>query len=158
MNFATGGFSLDREIAAGLPTVWRVLTDPKLREVWAAPDDDHVLHVDKHDVREGGRDRHRCGPKDAPDYTVETHWYRLVEPAFACFTETLDIGPERLSTSLVTYAVQPADTGTRLIVEVSIVSYAGDEAIPEHEAGWTSALDRLVALVAGGQFAGDRAG
>ena len=113
---------------------------------------DHVLAVDTHDVREGGRDVHRCGPKDTPDYLVETHWYRIAEPDFACFTETLDIGPERLSTSLIAYMLVPDGAGTRLTVHVDIVSYAGAEAIPEHQAGWTSALDRLTRMVAEGQL------
>lgn len=144
---------MNRTIAANADTVWHVLINPNQREIWAAPDDDHVLSVEMHAVREGGRDVHRCGPKHAPDYLVETHWYRLAGPVFACFTETLDIGPDRLSTSLITYTLEQEGSDTRLLVHVDIVSYAGAEAIPEHQAGWTSALDRLVRMVKDGRLA-----
>lgn len=152
MTTATGQFTLNRHFETDIKALWQILTDPTARTVWGAPSPDHVLHLDKADLRENGQERHRCGPKEAPDYCVDTHWYKLSSPDVATFTEALEFGGERVSVSLVSYDLSASDTGTDLIVTVAVTSFEGPEMIDEHKTGWTSALDRLVTDVAAGKF------
>lgn len=145
---AIGSFTINRTFETNMQSLWTVLTDPTCRQAWAGPSPEHVLHLDAADLRVGGKDLHRCGPKDDPEYTVETHWYFLDAPDTACFTETLAFGGQTASTGLVTYTLHAQGASTELNVHVAITSYIGDELFDEYQAGWTSALDRLPAYIA----------
>lgn len=139
----TATLQFDRRLALPPDRLWQVLTDPAHRENWAGPTEDTVLVTECADLREGGQDRHRCGPAEAPDFVVDTRWYRLDEPALAAFTETLVIGGETLCTSLVTYRLAPDGTGTALGVSVAVSSFAGAEVLDEVGAGWEGGLANL---------------
>ena len=147
MTLATGQVRLERQFTVTPDRLWHLLTDPQARTAWGAPSDDDNLIMDAHDLREGGRDLHRCGPADNPAYTVETVWFRLQAPDLACFTETVDAEGMRIATSLVTYGIAPMASGTSLIVDVYVSSFVGPEALADFETGWTSALGRLRAII-----------
>lgn len=137
-----------RELPLTPEKLWPLLVDPGHREVWGAPEEGMVLTMENADTREGGRERHRCGPAEAPDFLVETRWYRLAGPDMAVFTETLFVGDDRIFTSLVTYGVSAFGDGAVLNVTVAVSSFTGPEAFDEIEAGWTGGLANLDALVA----------
>lgn len=145
MTFPTAEFSLTRDFALSQDALWHVLTDPKEREAWGTPDESMVLTMERADLREDGQERHRCGPAEAPEFYVDTRWYRLDGPHAACFTETLTFQGARAFTSLVTYRLTADGAGSRLEVNVAVTSFDGEEAIAEVKDGWTSALDRLQA-------------
>lgn len=147
MSNLIGTFVVRREIAVTQDRLWTLLTDAKYREAWGAPSDEHVLVLEKSDLREGGAETHRCGPKDNPEFVVDTLWYHLDGPNTATFTETLIFGGQKASVSLVTYLLKQVDAKTNLQVEVAVSAF-GDpdnaaEMIEEHKAGWSSALERL---------------
>lgn len=146
----TRTFRLTRDIATSPDKLWALLTDGKAREVWGGPSDDVVLVLDTEDFREGGQERHRCGPADAPEFTVDTHWYHIEAPAKACFTETVIAGGMRIGVSLVTYTLDAADTGSHLTIDVAVASMTGEDMVGDFEDGWNSGLDRLDRMVAQG--------
>lgn len=148
MSLATGQLRFDRTYPISPDRLWHLLIDPDMRCAWGAPSEDHILHIETADVREGGSDRHRCGPKDAPEFFVNTQWHRLMAPELACFTETLDFEGARVSASLVSYAIRADGTGCSLAIDVYVASFDGPDMIAEHEAGWTGALERLPKLFA----------
>lgn len=152
MSNAQGQFTLERQVAARPETLWHILTDAKQREVWGAPSDEHVLTLDYSDVVEGGADRHRCGPKEKPEFVVDTRWYLLSAPRVAAFTERLHASEGSWSVSLVGYELTPKDGGTHLKIDVSVLSFEGAEMIGEHEGGWTSSLERLQAMISDGRL------
>lgn len=145
MTFPTAEFSIERTFAVSQDALWHVLTDPKEREAWGAPDESMVLQIERADLREDGHERHRCGPAEAPMFFVDTRWYRLDAPHAACFTESLTFEGARAFTSLVTYRLSAQGTGAVLEVHVAVTSFDGEDAFAEVQDGWTSALDRLVA-------------
>lgn len=147
MTLATAQFQIQRQFNTSQDKLWNLLTDPEARSKWGGPNDDDVLLMDYHDIQEGGRDQHRCGPKENPAYTVQTDWFRIDGPGFACFTETVDAEGMRIATSLVTYALASKTGGTELLVDVYVSSFVGPEALPDFEAGWTSALARLTKII-----------
>ncbi len=147
MTFTNTQLTLTRTINTSPARLFHLMTDPKMREVWGAPDDDSVLTMESSDLREGGRERHRCGPRDAPDFEIETNWYKIAEPSAACFTETLEIGGERIFTSLVTYHLSGAAKPVDLTVNIAITGFVPDEDMgPEVEAGWNAGLAKLQQL------------
>lgn len=147
MTFTTTELTLTRTINTSAARLFHLMTDPKSRELWGAPDENSVLTLENSDLREGGRERHRCGPKDAPEFEIETNWYKLAEPHAACFTETLEIGGERIFTSLVTYTLNGDAKPVDLTVKVAITGFVpGEDMGPEVEAGWTAGLAQLQKL------------
>ncbi|MDJ1007624.1 MAG: SRPBCC domain-containing protein [Paracoccaceae bacterium] len=148
MTLNTGHFEFKRSLALPPERLWEVLTDPRHRENWGAPEEGMVLTVETADLSEGGQDRHRCGPAEAPDFVVDTRWYRLEAPHRAVFTETVIVGDEAVATSLVTYALGAAGRGTALEVGVAVSSFVGPEAASEFHAGWEGGLANLDAYLA----------
>ncbi len=143
MTTDTLSFDLNRVYPLPPERLWTVMTDPREREQWGAPSEGTVLAVEASDLRVGGLDRHRCGPAEAPDFVVDTRWYRLEAPNHAVFTETVTVGDTTLATSLVTYALQPEGTGTALSVTVATSSFVGPEAMGEFRTGWEGGLANL---------------
>lgn len=156
MSHAIGQFTLTRQIAASPSVLWYILTDADERELWGAPSDEHVLDVDFANVVEGGSDRHRCGPKENPEFIVDTHWYVLNGPISAVVTERLHGGSGDWSLSLVGYELTEEDSGTALKIDVSVLSLEGPEMIEEHKSGWTSALARMEAMIVKGKLPATR--
>lgn len=138
-----------RELPLAPDRLWPLLTDAGHREKWGAPEEGMVLQVETADTREGGYERHRCGPAESADFIVETRWYKLGAPDLAVFTETLLVGAEKIFTSLVTYAVGATGAGSRLDVTVAISSFVGEEAFADVAQGWEGGLSNLEAYAAG---------
>jgi uncharacterized protein YndB with AHSA1/START domain len=145
-------FRLTRTIAAAQDRLWHLLTDAKSREIWGGPSDDVVLVLDTTDLREGGQERHRCGPADNPEFTVDTHWYHIDTPTRACFTETVIAGGQRFGVSLVTYVLEADGPATTLTVDVAVASMTGEDMQADFHTGWTSGLDRLDSLIRSGDL------
>ena len=148
MTTDTATFDLARDLPLPPDRMWDLLIDPKHRENWGVPDPSMVLTVDTIDTRVGGIERHYCGPKDNPEFEVETRWYDLTMPERAVFTETLIFGGEAVATSLVTYALSGSGDGTTLDVTVAASSFSGPETLDEMKAGWAGGLDLLVTYAA----------
>ncbi|WP_299294518.1 SRPBCC domain-containing protein [uncultured Tateyamaria sp.] len=146
MTTDTGHFEMTRTLPLTPERLWHLLTDASMRERWGAPSEGTVLTVEASDLRVGGSDRHRCGPADAPEFTVDTRWYRIDAPHDAAFTETVHVGDDTIATTLVTYRVTGVDNGSRLDVAVAVSSFVGPDADGEFEAGWTAGLSNLAAL------------
>lgn len=148
MPLDTKSFDLIRSLPLNAATLWPVLTDPAHRQSWSAPSADMVLTFDTADLREGGQDRQFCGDVTAPDFVIETRWYKLVPHERAVFTETLLIGGESLFTSLVTYVLEPKDAATNLHLTVAVSSFEGADALAEVRDGWDGGLANLDVYIA----------
>ena len=148
MTTDTDTFTFTREMPLPPDRLWHLMPDPKMREIWGAPGEDTVLHVVSSDLRVGGTDHHRCGPRDAPEFEVETRWYRLGSPHDAVFTEVVTAQGSRLGASLGTYRLAPSPRGTALTVTIAVSSFVGPDMIAEFRSGWTGGMENLDRLVA----------
>lgn len=146
MNTDTGAFDLERTLPLAPEQLWHVLTDATMRERWGAPGADIIMKVVNADFTVGGIERHICGPADAPEFEVETRWYRIEAPSDAAFTETVEIGGGAIATTLVTYRIAPKDAGSQLFVHVAVSSFCGPDAALEFKEGWMGGLANLEAL------------
>lgn len=146
MKTDTAELTFTRELPLTPDRLWPVLTDAAMRDRWSAPSESEVMITEATDVREGGIDRQRCGPKEAPEFVVETRWYRLAPPSALIFTELLEVGGERISVSLVTYRLTEAAVGTELSITVAISSFVGPEMFDEYSSGWQGGLNNLERL------------
>ena len=148
MKTDTGAFDFERDLPLPPDQLWHVLTDANMRERWGAPSPEMILKVVTSDLSIGGIERHMCGPKENPEFEVETRWYRLDTPFDAAFTETVEIGGGAIATSLVTYRLEEKEKGSKLFVHVAVSSFCGPEASSEFKDGWLGGLKNLEALVA----------
>lgn len=146
MTTDTGSFALTRDFGLGPDQLWHLLTDGQMRAGWSAPGEGMALTMESADLRVGGYERHRCGPPEAPEFRVETRWYRLDGPTDAAFTETVTVQDAAIATTLVTYRLTPSGTGTRLDVAVQVSSFCGPDAMGEFQGGWEAAMSNLEAL------------
>lgn len=148
MSTDTGAFDLHRTFGISADQLWHLLTDTRMREAWGAPGEGMTLEMDREDLRVGGIERHRCGSKEAPEFEVETRWYRLDGPTDAAFTETVEIGGSAIATTLVTYRITADGRGSELFVHVAVSSFTGPDADGEFKAGWEAGLSNLATLAA----------
>lgn len=148
MSTDTGSFALNRTFPLTPDRLWHVMTDARMRGTWNAPGPDMVLEVVRAGFEVGGQETHRCGPAEAPDFTVDTRWYRIDAPHDAVFTETVHAEGATMATTLVTYRLSPDGAGTRLDVAVAVSSFVGPEGLAEFQAGWEAGLTNLDALAA----------
>ncbi len=148
MSTDTSTFAFHRSFKLSKDQLWHLLTDGHMREKWGAPSEGTVLQMITSDLRTGGIEHHICGAKEAPEFEVETRWYRLDGPTDAAFTETVEIGGAAIATTLVTYRVSETDAGTELDVHVAVSSFCGPDADGEFQQGWESGLHNLETLAA----------
>ena len=85
---------------------------------------------------------------EVTDFEVTTRWYNIDAPSAVTFTEQIEAGGMVLGASLVTYALEPDETGTRAAITVAVVSFVGPEMMEEFKAGWAGGLTKLNALAA----------
>lgn len=143
MTNDTTSFDLARRFPLSPDRLWTILTDAREREAWGAPEEGMILTVEAEDLREGGLERHRCGPAEAPDFVVHTRWYRLEAPRRAVYSETVSVGGEALGTSLVTYVLTESGDSTDLGITVAVSAFGGPEMLGEFKAGWEGGLANL---------------
>jgi uncharacterized protein YndB with AHSA1/START domain len=148
MSTDTAEFTFARRFTITPAELWHLLTDAEMRQHWNAPAEGQVLTLTQSSFEVGGTERHICGSAEAPEFEVETRWYRIEAPTDAVFTETVEAGGERIATSLVTYRVSEKDTGTDLSVTVAVSSFVGPDAAGDFRDGWESALTNLEMLAA----------
>jgi len=138
--------TLSREIAAPPDRLFPLLTEPAYRAEWGAPNEGVTLEIDAADIRPGGRELSRCGPRENPEFEVTTDFHVIEAPALMLFTETIRIGGDTLSSGLVALELAPEGAGSRITVTSQLASLIGDEMAGGYTEGWTAALNNLARL------------
>ncbi|KAA9010427.1 SRPBCC family protein [Histidinibacterium aquaticum] len=144
-DFAT--LTLSREYPCPPGRLFVLLTNPEARAIWGAPSDDVVIEIDEADIRPGGSEVARCGPKDNPEFDVVAQFHAIEPDTRMVLTETLTVGGEMLSVSLVTTDLEATGTGTELTVTLQVASLSGPETAAGYQEGWEGALANLARLV-----------
>ncbi len=144
----TDTFTFDRSFPLSADRMFTLMTASEYREIWGAPDDNQTLEMLSSDFTIGGVERHRCGPKDNPEFEVTTRWYNIDAPATVTYTEQIEAGGMTLGMGLVTYTLADTDTGCDAAITVAVVSFVGPEMIAEFRAGWDGGLAKLDTLAA----------
>jgi uncharacterized protein YndB with AHSA1/START domain len=140
--------TLERRIACTPERLFALMTDREARQAWSAPSPDTVIVIDHFDMRPGGREIARCGPRENPEFHTVTDFH-VVEPSRIVATEVLDVGGTMLSVSLCTSDMAAEDGGSLLTVTLQIASLTGPELFDDYATGWGAALDSLARMAAG---------
>lgn len=140
-----GVLEFQRTLSCTPTRLYKVMTDPQMRRVWTSPSEEMQLEVDAFDLRPGGQEIARCGPKDAPEFHTITDFHVTTPEAFIT-SETLYIQGAPVSVSLCTSEILETEGGCTLNVTLQVSSLAGPELLEEYKAGWDPSLDTLVSL------------
>lgn len=136
-----------RRLRASPQAVFDACTDPAKLRLWFGPARFTVTHMEA-DARVGGRLFFRMtGPEGV---AAAEGLYRVVDPPRRIvlgwtWVEGPAVAAQGASASLVTFALEPDGTGTRLTL-----THEGlpDEAeARSHEDGWSEALEKLATLI-----------
>lgn len=147
MNTAFATEQLERHMPCSPEALFALLTDRAAREKWGAPTDTVVVIIDTFDLRPGGQETARCGPKESPDFNTISDFHVIEAPSRMVLTERLMVEGQDISVSLVTQEITPDGAGSKLVVNLLIASLVGPEMVEDYRSGWTGALDNLAAMV-----------
>jgi len=140
---------LTRDIDCPPARLFHLLTDADARAKWGAPDADSVIEIDHADIKPGGHEVSRCGPKDEPYFDTRTDFHVVTPDSLLLGSETLSVGGEMMSVALISHEVAAKGDGARLAITLQITSLTGPDTFEEYRGGWTGALDNLAALAKG---------
>lgn len=144
IEFDTITFS--REIACSPEHLFKVMTDRTARETWGAPSDATVIIIDEFDLRPGGQEIARCGPREAPEFRTVTDFHVIDPPSVLISTETLEVGGALVSVSQCTSEITGSQDQSSLKITLQIASLEGSELFADYSTGWSAALDNLARL------------
>lgn len=138
------GLELSRRIAAPPRAVFAAWIEPAQITRWFGPNGAQVLSAEV-DARQGGRFRVRFATPDGEEHDVSGTYLAFEPDARLVFSWQWITMPERRSQ--VTVLVAPDGGGSLLTLRHE--QFADAPARDRHVVGWSGALDKLEALLAG---------
>jgi uncharacterized protein YndB with AHSA1/START domain len=139
--------TLVRRIKARPSIVFDAVTTAEGIAQWWGPDAGPVL-IAETDARKGGRYRVRFRKLDGTEHESSGEFLEVVPPERVVMSWRWEGGQEDPNESRVEILLRPIPEGTELTFTHSLLR--DEESRRSHEGGWTGALDKLEARMAGG--------
>lgn len=143
---------IERKLRASPERVFAAWADPRQKRRWFAEGEPFVLESFEVDFRVGGVERSRFRLKEGPEMTNETYYHDIVENRRIVQSYAMTFGGKRISVSLSTLELTPAEDGTALKFTEQAAFLEGADGIDRRRDGWNVLLDRLTTLLAGGEL------
>lgn len=143
--------TFERRFDATPADVFAAYADPRTREVWSAPSDDVEIVIQSSDLRTGGGEIGRCGPKGAPSWTMKTAYHWVEADRLILFTEELWDAARLLTVAMVTFDIRADGDGTSLRLTDQITSFVGPDGVSGHRQGYEIALANLEGVLTRGR-------
>ncbi|MFE5317651.1 SRPBCC family protein [Paenibacillus sp. NPDC056579] len=129
-------FVVERTYPASPAQVYHAWADPVAKAKWFSK-------PDIFDFRVGGRETSSGGPPEGPIFTFDAFYQEIVPEQRIVYTYTLDSGDTRMSVSITTVEILPADGGTKLIFTEQGAFFDGHDTPEVREHGTGLMLDAL---------------
>jgi uncharacterized protein YndB with AHSA1/START domain len=136
-------FTVERTYPAPPDAVFAAWADPSAKAEWFGGGDFEL------DFRVGGREINRGGPDGGPVFTYDARYYDIVENERIVYAYEMHMGDARISVSLATIELTPADGGTKLVLTEAGAFLDGHDTPQQRESGTGSILDALGNALAG---------
>jgi uncharacterized protein YndB with AHSA1/START domain len=138
-------FTVERTYPAPPDAVFAAWAEPGAKAQWfGGGSDDFEL-----DFRIGGREINRGGPDGGPVFTYDARYYDIVENERIVYAYEMHMEDARISVSLATIELTPADGGTKLVLTEAGAFLDGHDTPQQRESGTGSILDALGNALAG---------
>ena len=149
------GVLVRRRFRAARADVFRAFAEPAMLRRWFSPSPDIVTEVIEHDFRAGGRYRFGFVYPDGQRETVLGEFCEIEPPVHLAFTWSWgptalkDIPPDRHAGIETLVTIRFREIGDETEVVVTHDRFSSYETRDRHDAGWSTTLERLAALLAG---------
>lgn len=135
--------TIKRRFKAPPAKVFAAWTDPEKIKHWMGPGEVRLVSAEC-DLRVGGRYRWLMRAPSGEEHDVSGVYREIIPDRKLVFTWGWKTMPER--ESLVTVAIEPDGGGSLLTLMHE--QFADEDARDRHNAGWTSALDKMERMLA----------
>lgn len=142
-------FSIERKLRIVPARAFRFWAERDLKERWTACHPDWRVLDEAFDFRAGGTEAKRWRTPDGREQTFAAHYLDIVEPDRIVYAFEMSFGGERVSASLATVVLRPAEGQTRMTYTEQIAHFGSRDALDERIAGTGHGFERLVDVVAG---------
>lgn len=140
-------FEIERSYPAPRERVFAAFADPVKKRRWFREEDASETLEFEMDFRVGGRERStfriKGGPYDGVLCTNDTTYQDIVPDSRIVIAYTMTLGDKRMSASLATFELVPAEAGTSLIFTEQAAFFKGADSPAMRQDGWRLLLDKL---------------
>lgn len=141
-------FSVERRYDASPARVFAAWSDPKARLQWEAVGENFTTTYTQNDFRVGGRDVSRFDFGKSDEYVADARYEDIVKDRRIVYAYTMSHNGKRISSSLTTVSITPADGGTHVVLTEQITILDGGDKVEYRQSGISSQLDQLGVFLA----------
>jgi uncharacterized protein YndB with AHSA1/START domain len=141
-------FSVERTYNASPARVFAAWSDPKARLQWEAVGENFTTTYTQNDFRVGGQDVSRFNFGKSDDYVADARYEDIVKDRRIVYAYTMSHNDKRISSSLTTVSMTPADGGTHVVLTEQITILDGGDKVEYRQSGISSQLDQLGVFLA----------
>jgi uncharacterized protein YndB with AHSA1/START domain len=146
-NIHHATFMIERQFRTAPVRTFRFFSERDLKERWNACHPDWSVIDEAFDFRVGGIEAKRWRMGDGTEQTFTAHYLDIVAPDRIVYAFEMSYGGERVSVSLATVELQPADSQTRMTYTEQIAFFGSRDALERRIAGTGGGFDRLAELI-----------
>jgi uncharacterized protein YndB with AHSA1/START domain len=148
-NIHHATFVIERQFRTAPLRTFRFFSERDLKERWNSCHPDWSVIDETFDFRVGGVEAKRWRTGDGIEQTFTAHYLDIVAPDRIVSAFEMSYGGMRVSVSLATVELQPADSQTRMTYTEQIAFFGSRDALDRRIAGTGSGFDRLAELIVG---------
>lgn len=138
-------FAVERHYGASPARVFAAFADPAVKRRWFIEGEGWTIDEFTPAFVEGGNERSRFRFGDGPPMRNETVYHEIVPDERILLSYAMIIDGKRISVSLVTITLSPADAGTKLVYTEQGTFLDGADQAADREAGVRDLLEALAA-------------
>ena len=147
-NIQHATFVIERRFWTTPARTFRFWSERDLKERWNACHPDWSVIDEAFDFRVGGTEAKRWRTADESEQTFTAHYLDIVAPDRIVYAFEMSLSGERVSVSLATVALRPADGQTLMTYTEQIAFFGSRNALDQRIAGTGSGFERLTELIA----------